>query len=61
MDVLTSETCWALNNEIKKQVTSVSLYSTSRESVYIFTQCASLLIKGSQLNSILNKEIITNQ
>ena len=22
MDVLTSETCWALNNEIKKQVTS---------------------------------------
>ena len=22
MDVLTSETCWALNNEIKQQVTS---------------------------------------
>ena len=22
MDVLTSETCWALNNEIKKQVTT---------------------------------------
>ena len=35
MDVLTSETCWALNNEIKKQVTSnwslfILLYFTFR-------------------------------
>jgi len=42
MDVLTSETCWALNNEIKKQVTSI--WS-------LFIQIRSLLHRGGILKS----------
>jgi hypothetical protein len=38
MDVLTSETCWALNNEIKKQVTSSwSLFNQLRENKNVYT------------------------
>jgi len=35
MDVLTSETCWALNNEIKKQVTSIWSLSIQLSLTYI--------------------------
>ena len=37
MDVLTSETCWALNNEIKKQVTSSWSRFIQQRTVSLFT------------------------
>jgi len=39
MDVLTSETCWALNKEIIKQVTSIrSLFTQLQSSIFIILQ-----------------------
>ena len=63
MDVLTSETCWALNNEIIKQVTSswslfiqlCCTYLHSTQNGHYFSECVSLYVNrtpcgNNQLN-----------
>ena len=60
MDVLTFETCWALNNEIKKQVTSVGLslfnyqddaWSNKHKISRMYEMCQSVPLKTTKVKT----------
>jgi len=62
MDVLTSETCWALNNEIKKQVTSSwPLFIQLDKSSLIIHQCTSHTLLCQFHKSSFPAELSNNQ
>ena len=54
MDVLTSETCWALNNEIKKQVTtSWSLFIQLLKTIFLASNISHLqFLKNKEMSKL---------
>jgi len=59
MDVLTSETCWALNNEIIKQVTSswsLFIHTHTHTHIYIYIYIFRLFIVSFMFKNVIFSE-----